>query len=47
MICAFKPKALSAVLREFTRVVFAHSRKRARRLGLQSPRGGAVTAIQR
>jgi len=47
MICAFRPKALSAVLREFTRAVFAHQRKRARRLGLQNPRCGAVTAIQR
>jgi hypothetical protein len=47
MICAFRPEALSAVLREFTRVVFAHHRKRARHLGLQNPRCGAVTAIQR
>jgi len=47
MTCAFKPKALSAVLREFTRAVFAYQRWKARKLGLQNPRCGAVTAVQR
>jgi hypothetical protein len=47
LLCAFKPEALTAVVREFTRAIFAWQRRRARKLGFQNPRCGAVTAIQR
>ncbi len=47
LLCAFRPKVLSAVLREHTRAVFAFQRHRARKLGLRDPRCGAVTVIQR
>ena len=47
LLCAFKPDALTAVVRELTRAIFAYQRRRARKLGLRNPRCGAVTAIQR
>ena len=47
LLCAFKPDALTAVVREFTRAIFAYQRRRARKLGLRNARCGAVTAIQR
>ena len=47
LLCAFKPKALTAVVRELTRAVFAYQRRRARKLGLRNPRCGGVTVIQR
>lgn len=47
LLCAFKPEALTAVVRELTRAVFAYQRRRARKLGLCNPRCGAVTGIQR
>ena len=39
LLCAFKPKALTAVVR-LTRAVFAYQRRRARKLGLRNPRCG-------
>ena len=47
LICAFKPKVLSAVVHEFTRAVFAYQRRRATKLGLKNSRCGGMTAIQR
>lgn len=47
LLCAFKPKVLSAVVHEFTRAVFAYQRRRATKLGLRNPRCGGVTVIQR
>ena len=47
LLCAFRPKVLSAVLREHTRAVFAFQRRRARKLGLREPRCGAVTVVQK
>ena len=40
LLCAFKPQALTAVVRELTRAVFAYQRRRARKLGLRNPRCG-------
>ena len=40
LLCAFKPKALTAVVRELTRAAFACQRRRAPKLGLRNPRCG-------
>ena len=41
------PKLLSMVLDIFLRAIFANQRRRARALGINDPRTGAVTFVQR
>ena len=41
------PKLLSMVLDIFLRAIFANQRRRARALGINAPRTGAVTFVQR